>query len=185
MIEWLRTFNILQESDLQQLQTLLKPIKLLKGEHLEQEGKTSRQLCFLTNGILRSYFTNDNGEPITNCIIFEKHWIAALTSFITQQPAQENIQAIVDCELLALDRNTLYTLYEENIRWANMGRVLIEKEFVEMEQRILAFQKLPAKDRYERLLQEQPRLVQQIPLQYLASYLGITPQHLSRLRRAS
>lgn len=173
----------LTEADLDELDQVMKTIQLEKQDYFIREGNVCRQLAFLSKGILRSFYVKDNGEEITDCIMFEGQLVTAYSSLITGQPAFENIQAITDCELQMVDRDDLYRLYEHNIRWANTGRTFGEQEFVMMEQRIRSFQQYTAKERYEEMVRRHPRMIQQVPLQYLASYLGITPQHLSRLRK--
>ncbi|MBC9915123.1 Crp/Fnr family transcriptional regulator [Chitinophaga varians] len=173
----------LTAADLDELQLIMKTIRLEKQDYFIREGNVCRQLAFLSKGILRSFYVKDNGEEITDCIMFEGQLVTAYSSLITGQPAFEHIQAITDCELQVLDRDDLYGLYERNIRWANTGRTFGEQEFVLMEQRIRSFQQYTAKERYEEMVLKHPHMIQQVPLQYLASYLGITPQHLSRLRR--
>lgn len=174
----------LTQEDLEQLQPLMKTVQLEKQDYFIREGQVCRQLAFLRKGILRSFYVKDNGEEITDCIMFEGQLVTAYASLITGAPAFENMQAITACELQVLDRDDLYRLYEENIRWANTGRAFGEQEFVMMEQRIRSFQQYTAKERYEEMVRQHPRMIQQVPLQYLASYLGITPQHLSRLRKS-
>lgn len=179
----LATFGTLQEADYIELEQLLQTIHLQKQDYFIREGQVCKQIAYIQSGILRAYYTKDNGEEITDCIMFEGQFVTAYASLITGAPAYEHIQAVTECELLMLDRSTLYHLYDTNVRWANTGRVFGEREFVLMEERIRSFQQHSAKERYGKMVQLHPKMVQQVPLQYLASYLGITPQHLSRLRK--
>ncbi|HVI47735.1 MAG TPA: Crp/Fnr family transcriptional regulator [Chitinophaga sp.] len=181
----LDTYGTLQEEDYEQLHQLLRPVHLSKQDYFIKEGQVCRQLAFIQSGILRSYYVKDNGEEMTDCIMFARQFVTAYSSLITGTPAYEHIQAITDCELLSLDRADLQQLYSSNIRWANTGRILGEREFVLMEERIRSFQQHSSAERYAQLIQLHPRMIQEVPLQYLASYLGITPQHLSRLRKST
>ncbi|RBL89328.1 Crp/Fnr family transcriptional regulator [Chitinophaga flava] len=183
-IRKLSQLALLNEADFDQLDGLLKPVHLGKQDYFLREGAVCKQLAFIQSGALRSYYVKDNGEEITDCILFEGQIVTAYTSLIMGVPAYEHIQAITDCELLILEREDLYQLYDNNIRWANTGRVFGEMEFVMMEHRIRSFQQHSSKERYAELVRKHPRMIQQVPLQYLASYLGITPQHLSRLRKS-
>jgi len=99
--------------------------------------------------------------------------MSAFSSFITQKPTEENIQAIMDTELLILKRSDMDMLYEKSSAWQKVGK----------EQRIVSFQKHTAKQRYETLIEQHSNYLKYIPLQFLATYLGITPRHLSRLRK--
>ncbi|MNL58771.1 hypothetical protein D3C87_1824370 [compost metagenome] len=109
--------------------------------------------------------------------------MSAFSSFISHKPTEENIQAIADTELLVLNKSDLLFLYENSSAWQNVGRFLTELQYVDLEKRIVSFQKDTAKQRYEKLLSNHSKYIKFIPLKYLASYLGITPRHLSRLRK--
>jgi hypothetical protein len=111
--------------------------------------------------------------------------MASFSSFITQNVAQENIQALADTELQIISRESLEKLYRLSICWQEIGRKLTEMEYVTLQKRLISFQKLSAIQRYEELYQNHQKYLQLIPLHYLASYLGITPRHLSRIRRAA
>jgi hypothetical protein len=104
--------------------------------------------------------------------------------FITQEVAEESIQALADTELQIISRESLEKLYEAGIHWQEIGRKLTEMEYVTLQKRMISFQKLSGKQRYEDLYQNHQKYIQLIPLQYLASYLGVTPRHLSRIRKA-
>lgn len=90
---------------------------------------------------------------------------------------------VVDTELLILKRSDMELLYENSSAWQKVGRFLTEMQYVELEQRTVSFQKQSAKQRYETLIGHHSNYIKYIPNQYLASYLGITPRHLSRLRK--
>ena len=183
MIQFFKSLQLLSDKDLQIMEGLPISKTLKKGAFLIQEGKICNEIAFIQSGILRSFYINNEGDEITNCITFEKQLMSAFSSFITQKPTEENIQAIVDTELLILKRSDMEMLYENSSAWQKVGRFLTEMQYVEMEQRTVSFQKQTAKQRYEALIEQQPNYIKFIPLQYLASYLGITPRHLSRLRK--
>jgi CRP-like cAMP-binding protein len=110
--------------------------------------------------------------------------MASFSSFITQEVANENIQALSDVEVEVISREHLDQLYKSSIHWQEIGRKLAEIEFVNLQKRMISFQKLTGKQRYEELFEHHQNYLQLIPLQYLASYLGVTPRHLSRIRKA-
>ncbi|WP_400190811.1 Crp/Fnr family transcriptional regulator [Hymenobacter sp. B81] len=177
------SLGLLSEAELQQLDGLVTARTLAKGEWLIRAGSVCHELVFLRQGLLRSFYTRDNGDEITYCLTFPGRLMTALSSLITQQPTEENIQALLPCELLVLRRPALEALYAGSCAWTRVGKRLTEQQYVEMEQRIFALQKLSARQRYQQLLAEHPDYLQHVPLQHLASLLGITPRHLSRLRR--
>ena len=174
----------LSNEELSHLDDLITFRKLNKGDFLLEENQICNEIVFIEKGILRSFFMNHKGDEITNCFAFENDFMASFASFITQQKAEENIQALVDTELQVLDRNALEKLYRSSYNWQEIGRKLTEMEFVNLQKRMVDFQKLSGAERYEALFRNHQKYLQLIPLQYLASYLGVTPRHLSRIRKA-
>lgn len=175
----------ISESELEKLEHLITFRKLKKGELLLEENKVCNEIFFIKKGLLRSYFYNHQGDEITNCFAFENEFMASFSSFITQNVAEENIQALADTELQVLSRDSLEQLYQSHTKWQEIGRKLTEMEFITLQKRMIAFQKLSATQRYQELYNNHQKYLQLIPLQYLASYLGVTPRHLSRIRKSS
>ncbi|WP_289661421.1 Crp/Fnr family transcriptional regulator [Flavobacterium panacagri] len=157
---------------------------LKKGELLLSENQVCNEIVFIKKGILRSFFFNHKGDEITNCFAFENEFMASFASFITEEKAEENIQALADTELQILNRKALEKLYQSGFNWQETGRKLTELEFVNLHKRMVSFQKLSGAERYQELYKNHQNYLQLIPLQYLASYLGVTPRHLSRIRKA-
>lgn len=158
--------------------------KIKKGEFLIKENQVCDEIVFVKSGILRSFFTNSNGEEITNCFTFENEFMTAFSSFITQIPTDENIQAITDCEFEVIDKSSVEKKYNSSFRWADIGRKIAENEIVNLHHRIATLQKKSAIERYEDLFINHQKYIQYIPQLYLASYLGVSPRHLSRIRQA-
>ena len=179
-----QSIQVLPQEELDQLDDLISIKKLKKGEILLNENEVCNEIYFIISGILRSYFFNHQGDEITNCFAFENEFMASFTSFITQEVAEESIQALADTELQIISRESLEKLYKIGIHWQEIGRKLTEMEYVTLQKRMISFQKLSGKQRYEELYQNHQKYIQLIPLQYLASYLGVTPRHLSRIRKA-
>lgn len=172
------------DRELNLLDDLVQFRTLKKGELLLTENEVCNEVVFIKKGILRSFFVNHKGDEITNCFAFENEFMASFASFITEKKAEENIQALADTELEILNRKDLEKLYQSGFNWQETGRKLTELEFVNLHKRMVSFQKFSAAQRYEELYKNHQRYVQLIPLQYLASYLGVTPRHLSRIRKA-
>ncbi|QOG04670.1 Crp/Fnr family transcriptional regulator [Flavobacterium sp. MDT1-60] len=179
-----QSIHVLPQNELDQLDDLITFRKLKKGEVLLKENQVCNEIYFIKKGILRSYFFNHQGDEITNCFAFENEFMASFSSFITQNAAEENIQALVDTELQIISRESLEKLYKLGIHWQEIGRKLTEIEYVTLQKRMISFQKLSGSQRYKELYQNHQKYIQLIPLQYLASYLGVTPRHLSRIRKA-
>lgn len=173
----------LPEKALSDFYEALEVNRLDKRSYLLEAGKTARHLYFLAKGLARFFFINEEGQEITSDFYFAPGFIASFTSFVNQTPSQFTIQALMPVNALAISRNDLLDLYEKHPRLERMGRILTEQAYSEAEKHLLSLLNDAPKDRYLWLLQEYPQYVQHIPLQYLASYLGITPESLSRIRK--
>ncbi len=183
MKDFLNSFGMLTKDELKQLDSIVTTRKIAKGELIIPEGNICNELYFIKTGIVRSYYTTDAGEEMTYCITFGNTFMTALSSLISNQPTAENLQAVTATELDVIQKADLEKLYTLSPNWLRVGKYFIEQEYLEMEKRFFSFQKDKGKERYRELLQKNPEYIMQIPLQYLASYLGVTPRHLSRLRR--
>lgn len=170
MISYFDSFKILSENELNELENHLICRTLNKNDFLIKEGQICNEIVFIRSGVLRSFYINHDGNEITNCLTFENELMSAFSSFITQQATDQNIQAVVDTELLVLKKNDLELLYESNLAWQKMGKYLTELQYVEMEKRVVSFQKQTAKERYQMLFKHHPNYIKYIPLTYLASY---------------
>ncbi len=179
---FLQSFGFLTPQDIDDLMQRLQPLVLQKKEYLTQIGQIERRVGFVQSGILRSFYYADNAEEVTYCMLFPGNFVSAYSSYITGQPTEESIQAITEVELLTISKTDLEELSAGNIRWINFLRIMAERNYVEQEERIFRLQRSSALDRYTKLVAEQPKYAQQIPLRYLASYLGVTQRHLSRIR---
>ena len=184
MKSFFQALHLLTEAELSQLHGLTAPKRLGKGDFLIRAGTVCTEFVYVRTGLLRSFYVKDNGEEVTYCLTFPGQPMTALSSLITQRPTEENIQALVPTEVEVLRRDDLERLYATSSGWTKTGKFLTEQQYVELEKRIFSMQRLSAQQRYQQLLEQHPVYVQQVPLRHLASLLGITPRHLSRLRRA-
>lgn len=156
-----------------------------KGEHWICEGKVCKQVAFVQEGKLRVYYQDDAGDEVTCYFATAGSFISSFTSFLTNTPTIENIAAIEDTSLWVITKDGLEKLSEEVPKVHIWRRIIAENLFIAMEKRIAMLQSKTAHERYERMLKEKPDIILSVPLQYTASFLGITPQHLSRLRKES
>lgn len=178
-----KSFNFLNEEELDLIDSLATKRILKKGEYLIQEGNVSKEIALIKSGILRLFYINSEGEDFTGCLAFDNEILSAYSSFITQEPSEENIQAVCDTEVSILTKDNLEFLYNRSASWQQVGRLIAEMHYVELTKKIISFQKDSAKERYNQLVTKQPHYIQAIPQHQLASFLGITPRHLSRLRK--
>lgn len=182
---FLQQLDLPKTPNFQEIMAFSKAKKLEKGAFFVQEGTTCNCVALILSGIFRSFYITPAGEEVTYCFRFPHTFLAAYSSFISGLPTQENIQAITPAEVLIIPKKEIIELAENDIHWMRFLKNIAEAEFLGLEKRVFQLQKEKAKQRYADLMAHQPEYIQNIPLQYLASYLGITQRHLSRLRKAT
>jgi CRP-like cAMP-binding protein len=183
MIQYLESFNLFTPDEIATASQFARKKKLKKGDFLIREGTVCSEVAILHSGILRSYYLTETGSEITYCFLFPSCFVTAYSSFISGKASPESIQAISPTELSVFQKKDIDALTESSTNWLKLRKQLAEQSYIEFENRIFSFQKEKAIQRYKELLKNEPEYILQIPQQYLASYLGITPRHLSRIRR--
>ena len=161
-----------------------EPQELSKGQFFLRSGNICRQMAFIESGYLRMYNVAD-GKEITFWIGSSGKFITSLSSFVFQTSNFWNIQAVTDCQLYVISRDKHFELGKTQPKWLEFDNLLLAHSFALLEQSMFAQLHTTAKQRYEKLMQDDPTLFNQVPLQYIASMLGITPETLSRLRNNS
>lgn len=180
---FLNSFQVLTDSEIDSLLQIAIPRILEKSEFLIREGETCKEVAFLISGIFRSYYLSENGDEITYCFSFPGTMMTAYSSFITGIPSVENIQTITATHVLSIPKHKIEALEEKNQNWTKFLKKVAEQNYIYLEDRFFQLQKNNATQRYQALIDNHPEYLRQIPLQYLASYLGITQRHLSRIRK--
>ncbi len=181
--QFVNQFANLGQEEWEAVMPLIETRELRKNDYFVREGEVARYISFTQSGYLRVFYNHD-GDEITRDISPLHTFVTALPSFVSQTPSYEIIQAITDCELFVIYHDNLEFLYDSYSNWQRVGRRVIEEMFVQTQSRIYAFITQPAEVRYKEMMKQFPDIFQHVPLQYIASYLGITSQSLSRLRRS-
>lgn len=153
-----------------------------KKELILKEGNVCKYAYFINSGCLRYYY-NINGEENTAQFFFENGWYTDYDSFLTGKPSKQNIEALEKSELLLISIEDLQELYKEIPKFERMGRMMAESSFLGIRQRNEMLGNHTAEERYIALMNERPKVFERIPQHYIASYLGIKPQSLSRIRK--
>lgn len=163
--------------------SLLKPRTLRKKQYLLQAGDISRHECFVNKGCLRTYLLDEKGQEHIVQFAFEDYWTGDMYSFITGQPSLYHIDALEDCELLLIEKHQWEKMFADIPKLERFYRLLLQNAFVSMQRRIAENMSLSAEERYSNFLQRYTHLEQRLPQRQIASYLGITPESLSRIRK--
>ncbi len=170
------------EEELQQAASRFYVDTIPKNKFFCKAGIISDRIGFVSSGLLRSFY-NIKEKENTSFFHTPGSVAVALLSFVKLQPAIENIQAIEDSEMTIINRKSLHQLYQNNWKWQQVGRILTEEYYVNLEQRSITLQSQTAQERYSQFLEDYPDLIKTVPLHYIASFLGMSPETLSRIRK--
>lgn len=153
-----------------------------KKHILSKVGQTENFLNFIESGVARFYIPKEENDVTFN-IVFDTGFLSAYDSFLTQTPSTYNIETLTDTVLWRMTYNDLQAIYKETELGNIIGRQAGEELFLKKQKRELELLNLTAEQRYINLFTEQPQLLQKVPLKYIASFIGVTPQALSRIRK--
>jgi len=174
---------VLNADEQELLKTFFIPKKLRKKQYLLQEGDVAKYVAFVEKGMLRSYTVDEKGGEHIIEFAFEGWWMGDQSSFTTGEPTIYNIDALEDCELLLLSGQAEEQMLKKIPKMETFFRMLLHKHMIATNRRLVSSLSYSAEDKYKQLLQVCPTIPQRVPQHMMASYLGITPETLSRLRK--
>ena len=173
----------LTSQEAEKISEKFRPFFLKKKKDYLRGGDVCKDIAFVSQGCLRSYTIDENGNEHVIQLAFENHWISDLYSFLSLVPSSLYIEAIEDSKLLLISNEHLEQLNTEVPKMERFFRILVQRAYVTTLQRLEKSFSEPAAVRYNALIEKNPDLLQRVPLIYIASYLGITPESLSRIRK--
>jgi CRP-like cAMP-binding protein len=182
LIDSIRQIINISEDETQLLKQLFTEKHIKKGDHFLSEGQVCRSVAMIKSGLVR-YFINDDGNEGTYYFGSEGDFVCDYESFLPQAPTNKNIQALEDTWLYVISYDGLQQLYKGLKEGERLGRLAIEQVFVNNIQQLSSFYKDSAEVRYQRFLKTYAAITQRVPQYYIASYVGIKPQSLSRIRK--
>lgn len=163
--------------------SLFIPKKLRKRQYLLQQGDVSKYTAFVEKGLLRSYAIDDKGSELIMQFAPEGWWIGDMYSSITGEPAEHSIDAIEDSELLLITNQAREELLKQAPVFERFFRLLLQNSFIAMQRRLRGNIIQTAEEKYKNFIRLYPNIAQRVPQHNIASYLGITPESLSRIRK--
>lgn len=158
------------------------PLFLKKNSFFVREGEICRHFCYIESGILQHSIVIDDEEK-TTYLALRNSVTSSLNSFLFNKPSRKNIKAIADCELYVIDLKNFKNLIENNAAFHQFYYNLIEKQLCLIDDYRIDLLTMTPEERYRKLLATDPALLQEVPLHYLASFLGISSRHMSRIRK--
>ncbi|MDR0231007.1 MAG: Crp/Fnr family transcriptional regulator [Dysgonamonadaceae bacterium] len=173
----------LEQKDIDLIKSLFKYESVAKGTSLVETGKPTDKVFFILSGYLRYFKTLDTTEELVIHLYAPNNFATSLNGFFLEQKSEETLQTITDCEILYISKSDLEKLYSTDCKWQTFGRKLMESFLIEKEERIIDQLSLTAQDQYQKLIKNQPEIIQNIPVKYIASFIGIQPESLSRIRK--
>ncbi len=154
-----------------------------KNDWLLKEGKICKDYYFLSDGFMRAYTYDLEGNDVTTGFYSNNQIVCELYSFFKQVPSKENIQALSDCQTWSISFNDLQTVFHAMPQFREFGRAILVNAYAALKTRMLSTLHETAEERYANLIVSQPDIFQHAPLKNIASYLGITDTSLSRIRK--
>jgi CRP-like cAMP-binding protein len=182
LFEYIAKFTPLTEDEQSLIRSKVKIRKFLKGQFVVQNGDICRYENFVLSGCLKTFYIDNEGQEHIVMFAVDNWWTADLGSFISQAPADFNIQCLENSVLAQIRFEDLQQLYLDIPKLERFFRTIIEKAYVSSQKRVINNFSLPAKERYLKFRDQYPQIEQRVPQYMIASYLGITKEFLSKIR---
>jgi CRP-like cAMP-binding protein len=173
----------LSQTDTELCREYFEPVLFPKNHIIEEEGKIPKYLYFVVSGFIRLFHYNENGDEITSHINCPPGFITSYAHFISQTRSDENVECITVCELLRITKKDLDLITQQSAAFREFSVLVFQQSIVYNENRSKELATLSAEQRYHKLIENYPAILHNVPIQYIASFLGIKPQSLSRIRR--
>lgn len=181
LLNLLAVYINLSIDDAKEIERYTSLKKLKKGEILTREFEVCDHLAFINQGFFRIFLRKEQDEA-TTYLAGPGSFITSIASFVERIPSVDNIQSITNSEVYLIKYEHLQSLYNKKHKFEKLGRILLEKYLIAKEERIISFITESPEERYTSLIKKSPELILNIPLQHIASYLGVKPETLSRIR---
>lgn len=183
LIQFVREVLPMSADKAGQLVAKFQPLKLEKNEYFLKAGKVCNESHFIEQGIIRSYTYDLEGMEVTTAFYSQNMFASDLLSFFKRSAAKEYIQAITDCETWYITYQDMQDSFHAMPEFREFGRLNIVNQYSTLKERMLSTLQETAEQRYSDLVNSNPEIFQNVPLKYIASYLGITDTSLSRIRK--
>ena len=172
----------LTDEEFSEVSRYFYPRRIKKKEHWLMQGELCTEVIFLAKGCLRFYHS-ENGVERSLEFLFEDCWFTNFESWLMKRPSLDGVDALEDSEIMVIKFNDLDALYDKYPKCERIGRLIAEKTIIEISNSYNSLLSNSPRERYLKLIEEQPQIIDRIPQHLIASYLGIEPESLSRIRK--
>ncbi|RKE47095.1 Crp/Fnr family transcriptional regulator [Sphingobacterium detergens] len=179
---YLKNNTNITDKQIDQISGCFRPKTVKKNTLLLSEGETCKELYFVHSGCIRTYYLTKQGHEKTRHIAFDNSIVTSVSSFISQKSSFEFVETLENSELYTISNKDFYQLVSDIPLWENFYRKFLEMAYLHQNKKIENRITLSAKQRYDRLMSEEPMYIQRLSNKILASYLDITQETLSRLK---
>ena len=181
-LKYIDNYISLTDDELELLNSKVKERTYLKNQYIVQQGDVCKSANFIISGCTKTFYMDDEGQEHIVMFSIEDWWTSDLGSFITQTPADFNVQCLEKTTLIQFTYDNLEELYDEIPQIERLFRKIIERAFVASQKRIIRNFSLDAKERYKLFRSKYPEIDRRVPQYMIASYLGITKEFLSKIK---
>jgi CRP-like cAMP-binding protein len=182
LIEYILQFGNLNKQQIDLITSKVKETGLHKDEYFSEAGKIPRQVGFVLEGVVRGCYYNNKGEEITRCFIAENNLVVDYVNFESNSASSEYLQASTDCKLIVFSKQDWEELSHTIVGWDNIKNKMVQKCLYQKSRKSPVISQ-DATTRYLEFLENYPALTNRVALSHIASYLGVTQQSLSRIRK--
>lgn len=183
LIDFIKSRHPLSKADADLMIPYFEPVLYPKNRIIEEEGKVPKYLYYIVSGYLRLFHYNEHGDEVTTHINCPPGFFTSYFNFVNECKSPENVECITECELLRITKADLEMLTRKNTVMKDFSIEVLQEAIVYNEKRSVELASLTAEQRYLKLIENQPGILHNVPITYIASFLGMKPESLSRIRR--
>lgn len=183
LLQYMCSSHDFSPKEIEMVQQYFEPVSFLKNTVIEEPGKVPNYLYYIVSGYLRLFYLDQNGNEVTTHINCPPGFFTSYSHFINRTVSDHSVECITACELLRISKEDLDHLVAESQVMKDFSISVFQHSIAYNENRSRELSTLNAEERYVKLLKDYPEIIQYVPIQYIASFLGMKPESLSRIRR--
>lgn len=183
LLTFMQTAHHFSSEDTEMIHEYFEAVKYPKNTIIEEDGRVPQYLYYIVSGYLRLFYMDESGNEVTTHINCPPGFFTSYFNFINQTKSEENVECITACELLRISKENLDLLTEKSSAMKDFSISVFQQSITYNENRSKDLSALNAEQRYLKLINHYPEIIQNVPIQYIASFLGMKPESLSRIRK--